>query len=900
MNKRLKVIFSLLSATVILFSSISAFAYVASIEDVPYEADETEAGESLSGSGLESAFDLLSYLGICDESRQDIKIGEQATKAQAAKYFGRIRSAYKNANPMHFDDVDAASAAYQDIRNACENGAVISGGNFYPNAKIKPIEAADMAMRVVGYDKIYTDAALFASDKGIFKGVDISGDTLTIGDIIRIIENTLVADALEVNYQPDNSSIKISDKSYLEKVYNITVQRGIVTGVAYSSLYADSKTTTDDNRIEINRGIFECYITPNVEWVGKNIRAYVDVEDEKKVISVWEYKNTTKDIEFSDIADISPKLITDKDNKKYKISETAKALYNGTYYAAFKTAADGEKLDDYDRLTLIDNDNDGEYDVVKIKKAQTYLVKSVSVFSERIDLKYGYESIELDGDNIVNITMNGEKISYEQLGENMALSVYQAKTPYGTEVLDIYASDEMITEVLETADKNDAGQSVYVLGGKEYILSENFIAYLEKDSGDIKPTAGKESTFILTYDGKIAGIVAESAGFSYGWMMSSYQDEITEKCYVTIYLTDGSTEKFVLRDNVKYYDKDNQKGKRIKDYQVIESIGTKDTLIYDVVAYKASSSGEISELALPIDYFGKRPGTTEYPLTKNYTSNKADDRCYRNIYQSKYIVGGVTAISYPTNKSDRTNEKQFSVSKMSYQDKYFGGTEITIYNVDSYFKAGLVTMGETVQRTVSMENVPCVISKIYKGTDENDEESIVFECTSGTETIEKILADDCTMSSDKEDNNDNPLHWYGSPDSVSKLSVGDIIQFQTDGNGKINSIRCLFKMDNPAPFGVQDSKNGTLEGLSSMKVIHGRVADYDAANCIHVNIAAVGEEDNIIPVFTTSTIYGKNTYVLYEKKGKKVSVISRNEMKAGDEIVIRRRYEAGVNMFIIR
>ena len=84
--------------------------------------------------------------------------------------------------------------------------------------QVKPEDVAKMSMKATGYDKIYKDAMSYASEYDIFEGVDISKGYLTVGELIRTVENTLAVPYVDFSLVSNGEyTISEGDISYLEK-----------------------------------------------------------------------------------------------------------------------------------------------------------------------------------------------------------------------------------------------------------------------------------------------------------------------------------------------------------------------------------------------------------------------------------------------------------------------------------------------------------------------------------------------------------------------------------------------------------------------------------------------------------------------------------------------------------
>lgn len=595
------------------------------------------------------------------------------------------------------------------------------------------------------------------------------------------------------------------------------------------------------------------------------------------------------------------------EGKRYKLSESSKVLLNDVFYGTNKAAVNDGKFDKFHRVAITDNDRDGIYDVLKVYKADTYIVKNVSPISERIDFKYGFESIDVGEENVSRIIKEDEEITFDKINPGETVSLYSAEKSDGKKIYQIYVSTDSVTDIL-TGIKNDDFGRFYTVGKRDYKLSDNFIWFLENDTTEEKPSIGGEYTFCISCEGEITGVASKTGGFSFGWMMRAYQHDDNDELYsVQLYKSDGSTETFNLKERVKFFSPDTGKAAKTDASVVYGELRPGGVLIYDLVAYKLNSENEITELALPLDCIGKTPGTVDYPLTKDYTNltgyngegkpTYANVRCYYNILDARYNVGNVTTITYPVDKANRNDQRQYDRSQFGYNDQYFSNEELTLYNTNKFFTPTIITLGSNVLKTVDQESSAYMVVRVEDTVNEDDLPVKAVTYSNGTTEATKKLSEDCSMSEDGYD-------WYGVPDSPQKLKAGDVIQFETNTLGEINCVRILYKADKPSPMGFQDPRSATnsaisMASVSAVKVVHGHVVDCDD-KCVLVDIAGEGEEQDIWPIPTGHSAYGKVTFNLFDTKKGEVSIVSRSELKKGDEIVLRKRYNYGVNFYIIR
>ncbi len=923
MNKSIKkIIASFLAISVI--STGLVYADIPSIDDVPFESnadlDGKAPAEVMAENGVENSYKLLNYLGIVPESKEEILVSDLATNALAADWFSRVLDQNSTTGiTLPYKDVTDGTEHYEGILRAYRQGIIPETDKFNPTASLTKENAARIAMYTVDYDVLYEDsgALAFAEDKNLFNGVEISEGVLTVGGLMRFIENTLNTD--NINYSitgPNQYDITIDENtSYLEKKKDIIVQRGIITAVDYSSMY-DHSVVMDGN-IEINRGNFLYDGVKSFDMVGKNVEAYVDTADEKRIITIREYRNEVieiKGIDFENSANGYINYTQEGKSKREKLSSDTRVLYNDLYFGTNQEAIDNGKYTTFDRMIMIDNNYDEKIDVIKVYKSDTYIVNRISTIGERIDLQNGYDSIYVNADNTrATFILNGAEIGYEELVNSDVLSVFRADSDYGNIYYNIIVSRDRVADVLSGQyEDSDIGRKYYSIAGENYELTDEFIDFLENNVTETKPIMGKEATFLMTYDGRIAGVLPMSSGFTYGYLMRAYygNEENDEAIIIKVYSWTNGAEKIELKEKVKFYNETDTEGKKVDAKDVYDYLNKGGSLLYDMVAYKQNAQGLITEFAVPLDtseIANFTPGSIEYPLTKDYTNFKGEYkkdevtgenkpvfesvRSYNHVVGSIYPSGSTGTILFPFNTAARDDERQFGRRTFSYSDEYFDTTQLALYNVDEFFKPGLIAVGASVGTAPSTESSAYMIAKVEKVLNENDEPCMQISYYIGNTLTTKTFAENCIRASDS-------FTWHGQT-SPQNIKVGDIVQLSQDNLGNINSVKYLYKSNNPSPFGYQDPSGGTMTSVRALKVIHGKVDSY-SSSVVLVDYGTVIDGKQIWPIATGWGVYGNTTFVLYDSKTGEVKPVSRNEMKKGDEIVVRKRFNHGVDFFIIR
>jgi len=254
--------------------STNAFAFLEDVDDVPeinIMAEDSTAGE-FSGENVLNAYRLLRYIGSVVETEEAFEENIKVTKAYAAQALAVIASGstVENAFTDVFSDVPENHEYMTGIAQALNKGIIDASDKFYPNKNISAEELADMALRALKYDYIYSDESALsrATDIGLFKGVKYSQDEITVGQFMLFLKNVLDTDYIKMSGLDNQGGATVeivSGVSHLEKYFDIYKQDGILTGYKYSSINGDADF--DNGTVEINRGFFKLNSEISMDYV---------------------------------------------------------------------------------------------------------------------------------------------------------------------------------------------------------------------------------------------------------------------------------------------------------------------------------------------------------------------------------------------------------------------------------------------------------------------------------------------------------------------------------------------------------------------------------------------------------------------------------------------------------
>lgn len=880
-------------------------------DDVPIPSRISVKSNGDGNVEYESIIKLLTYLGITDETAMSLNMQKEVSRGYAVSAIAKMVGEVSAVSEKPYNDVNLTNENVSGIALAKMLGIAETTDTFKPDAVASGTDVAIWMLKALGYSKLISteDSLSYAISLGIFEGVP-SYDTLTYEEFFLVLENALNTSPLNIKFSSEGVSVtEDSDKTFLSERKGIILRKGIVTGVGTASY--DDYRNLKENQIEIDKDILTINFSVGMEFLGKKVYAYVDTtDDNNEIVCIWENNNKEWKINAEDIEKVGDdKLTYYNDNDKLqnlKVSDNTKVFFNDCWYADYINAQSVVKSADY--IVAVDNNKDGIIDLIRGYDSQNYVVNSFSELGRIITYKNGFGSLKANDDDVINIVIDGKQVGLADLKTNDVITVTKVRKSDDSYVYNIKVSRKNISGALRGIGEDDKGK-YYIVDSDKYYITEEYEKYLTDNLSDEKPKLSSQCVFYLNIDDEIV-YSKVSGDYEYGYLISAYADDENEAYFIKLYTISGEFERFKIKNKVKYFTSLYQKGISLQDETFYKDITENETKTPEpgLIAYKLDAEGCISEFVLPIDKVGETPGTTDYPLVKNYvcglegTAEKS--RLYVGFITSSYNVSGTKAFVVPSDKKDISDEKKYKImpSLSSYgNDYYFEKERVELYNVDKFFQTGIAAVKTTsvLSSGIDMFYVPVMISKIQKVIDADDMPVTEISFLSNGALTTKRISEEAEIVG-----GGNGGGWIGTEGGIEDLGVGDIIQYDVDTAGDISLIRRLFKYKNPGNYRIQGGDNKEAESpikenrLYGISICYGIVTD-KSSDVILVDVSDETNGKNIVNNYVT-TLYNPNTYVLLDTKRMTVSPATYSEIMQGDTVVIRRRYNAACDMFIIR
>lgn len=674
---------------------------------------------------------LLDYFGIIPDTA-DTDGSSQVSRAEFALYLGRIHRAdeYSDAKNRYFRDVSPQHWAASSLELLVEKGivAVSDSRNFRPDDVITFSEAEKMILCAMGYSA-YAEAlgGYPTGYDAVAKKIDlISGANrpanVTVDTARMLLHKALITGIFDDSAVNGDSVVlsQSDDVTLLSQYFDCYLAEGQLTSadgvsINYDESAADDRVCiggesyfADDSHnalAYLGQYVRAFYIKPDKNSVGEICiidRSY-NKYDNVKVISDEDFKSFGSDMKIN-------YYTGDNSEKSIRVAANAVILRNGELVTKNMSA---EFSDFSGTVTAIDTDSNSIYDVVVIDSYVNGVVKSVSEKDSVICFEGGSISkIDISSNHPaqkkVIRSSNGDVMSISDIAAGDVLSIFDSKT-----LLRISDTKTAVTGVLENVYDNS---SEVKIDGKRYSLDTKLVS-----TADAKLIAGSECSAKFDIFGKIAEIKksAQSAP-KVGYLVDRADGKrLSDDVILKVFSSSGTMDEYTLESKVRVngekVDASDIAGYLKKDYG-----GDKSDYLHQLICYKTSSAGKISEIDTDYLNVGKEGEDT---LRKDVESGSyvyaSSPKMFgpKCIIDSKTVIMGVPA----SDAEDGATDDDYAI--MSTANFKSG----TAYTVESYktekdtFYSNVVLFRGSVSKAITSETDFALVESIGRTSSDGTE-----------------------------------------------------------------------------------------------------------------------------------------------------------------------------------
>ena len=636
----------------------------------------SEAEEAAQGIGI------LEILGICSPEILEKETITRGEFAQIAINFQNSGS-FSALSDTKFSDVpkthenSGAIAALTDLGyiNGDENG------KFNPNEPILVSHAVKIMVEILGYG-FYTDGIpdyLFqAQSLGLLAGVNTNG-SLSGEACVQLLANALEAKTLVPS--KIGSQVELAKEKAIEAFYDLNRVSGVVQAIGDLSLtgaygnIGDSAVVdgvTYDNEYDELRTL-----------LGYQVSLYVRNTDQT-IIYAQPRKNSSVTVIDKDIvkSDCSMKTLAvlDENGREiyYDFDDEVDVIYNGNGYYAYTLE---DILPEYGSVTMIDNDNDGEYEVVRVENYLTAAVNSADFENYRILDLYGRTYPEMKDVKELYITKNGKKALFSDMFQGDVAGIGMDKDG---KYANVVISNQKANGIVQTVSEKEI-----TIGNETYEFAPSFTNLVESVRPALRP--GDKINATLDIYGRIAYVKKNSDRLEYGYLINVEKKSVYG--YEIKLLTEaGSVEIYPVADDAKIDDK-----AKVDEENLIKYFSETSKIISPtLIKYRLNAEGEISRL------YSESSGLFVRDFDYKKRSEAGGARVFSDdgdfVYDMSTVIFNVPDPDYVEECEDSEYTSPKNVT--SYVD--YNTSEVAAFDVNEFGVAGAVVKRSTVFRSRTM------------------------------------------------------------------------------------------------------------------------------------------------------------------------------------------------------
>ena len=819
----------------------------------------------------DQAQELLRVLGVLDseykpEEHDEITRAEFTQMAVSLMNLGELDADMN----IPFVDVAINDESYSSICIAYACGFISGNGDntFRPNDAITTAEAAKIVTSMVGYTPVAEDKGGFlpgyisvAQRIGVFDGVDLSDETVDGEKAVRMLYNTLFVDVYkQITFGGETNRYILNEgESVLKNAFDIEWGDGILNATEYTSLIGTG--TENGNEILIDDIRYICSNAEADGLLGMHVLYFYKLEGTvRNLVYVCSYNHYNDIIEISDdiIENVEKGEISYRNERgkvvQEKIDNLVDVIYNGMVYTSWKT---DDLFVKNGKLVLIDNDADGDTDVIFVYEYQDYVVREYGEPSKKINLMFNSGSIDLEEDNVItSIFFEGKEISASALQKWDVLSVLESHEVGGK-----------ILRVIEVARKAFSG-TIYAV--KDDVISVNGVEYRYIAREDyLEISAGLTGKFVCNILDKI---VACDVGdeYSYAYLRDkNISTGFTQVIKVRLLTAANPKAEYILADNVKVDGLSNLDKSEI--YRRLE--------VDELIRIRINSSNEISY----IDTL-EEGANDENDTLAVFNDNGAVSQSLRYRSAAYTLFYRQSSDTYIPKAIVTTGTMMFFVPDDGNDDLYSTGSITKLINDFSYTvkiydmsdtnvaSAVIVKADESIASADETSSVS-IVTGVSTSINSDGDTVISLEMSRGGITIEDFWIDS------------------GDNDVYKDLSAGDIIQYAESNTdiARITSVRILLDAKNPGEY-----FHNTLSSTGTRLVTSwGEVTKIDSNSCKLKVDSVTGEEH---PYYLKAGL----VFYIYDTEYNTVKLGSISDLAIGDKVFFRESSYAVQEGIIVR
>lgn len=847
--KKMNKILSLVLSLIMISSTMAVPAFAADKEDADIAIGslypDVKTTEAYYGDlELLSALDI--FVG---DDKGNFNPNDTITRAEATAVITRMLGYNFAAGKSKTDyaDVPETHWASGAIATGTSLGIIVGygDGNFGPEDPVKYEEILTMIVRGLGYDPMVNtlkgnwpyNYITVANQIGIKSNVSgyNTGDEAPRKLVASFIASALdtpimkqVSYGSQMEFAPMDGSNYRAYETTLSEQFDSYKVRGLVVATDKSSIDGSSKTQAGYAKIKLydayNYVVLEEYIEDEEllmvydngklrNAVGSPIIAYITEDDNRSSdYSLLSYSidnrkydsiiiDNVDNIDLSDNAKATrnfgsesnskPVLVvwdddTDK-RKSYYIDENASILLNDNFYANVKDDIVTNDIFniEYGTVTLKDNDNDSNYDIVQIDVYVTMVIDEITEKYKKItDLNNYQSALRFDDyyideeDLAYKFVLDGKEIDFKDLKQYDVLSIKANVMENGK--VDVQEADNYY--IIVTRDK--------IEGMVKSIGYDKNVPYYDINGNDYETVPGlmeelsltDEGTFYLDAFGRIAYYdvnISSSHNYAYIYKVGATSEAFDDYVEMKMVFKNGTSD--ILQTPVKgfsIYDSNGEQnrvhvGSTTSSYESFFGEGWDEKIEGQMVTYDTNSNGEVTKIYLPQS---RDDSAKTFSLDKSLSEAryKESTETLGNVTVTKNTV-----VFFIPRSVDSISDITVGTINTLEDDEYY---DVDIYDLDNDLNARLVVV-KSETNTVQLKKNIYLVTDVSMALNEDDD------------VVQKI----------KVFYQGQAKTLYVDPDDGEyDVEEGDIIAINLNADGYINKLVKMLDISNAEVYNLRD------------------------------------------------------------------------------------------------
>lgn len=579
-----------------------------------------------------------------------------------------------------------------------------------------------------------------AKQIGLLDGVAIKLDEpLNMSDYAKILYNALTIDLLKETTFGDSQRYEVQKgTNLLSEMMGIVYIEGVVNAAGNISL--NTNELAGKKRIKIDNTIYDYQkmIDPDI-YMGLKVRAYIDEDDMTEIaaIQILDDENDILQISSDDLvfnSSFTKSNIVYEDGDKIKnaeLSNNVDLVYNGELIPYFDC---NDFAKENGILKLIDNDKDGQYDVIMMEKYTSIVVQTVSetdtILTDSKQNTYDLKDFFEEGYSFIDD--KGNTVSLTTVKKYNVISMRISNTGKITKMIQTINKFNGVLEEISSNLKDITVSGQVYECTSEYIDADNTF---EKDKVNI----GDEVTLFLDFKGMVVDIKLYRNERQLGYLIdfSSSGNNLKDP-EIKILNTSGKIEIYSVASNVKFNGQ-KRKSTDVFSRDADNGFWSNGSKVPQLVGYKITDDGVIYYIETAEDRH-QFCGTGYSRLTMNYTTKKGEKMKLMNatdgkLLGSKYILTQkVKLFKIPIDG----DEKQYEVlegTSLNTDNDYM------LYNVNDNYEPEAIVMISSRKSFIDANEQSFVVDRVVHIVKDNGDEAYRLYAYNGVNLQTFLVAD---------------------------------------------------------------------------------------------------------------------------------------------------------------